>query len=187
MYKFVKKIKLKKYYYQYKPFLLFLGSFFLSYILLTSVYQYYLSGFETNKVDGITRIVSNNTAWILSYFTTDSYVLESGGHAYMKLFYQNHYVARIVEGCNAVSVLILFSSFVISFAGRWIVTLCYVVGGCVLIYILNVCRIAALSALIFNYPEQEHFLHGVIFPLSIYGVVFLLWLVWVRKFSRYAQ
>lgn len=177
---------MKKYYYQYKPFLLFLGSFFLSYVVLTGLYQYYLSGFEMNRVDGITKMVSNHTAWVLDCFTTNSFVTESSKHAYMKLMYQNHYVARIVEGCNAVSVLILFASFVISFSGRWAITIGYVLCGCVLIYILNVLRIAALSALIFYYPEHEPFLHGVIFPLSIYGVVFLLWLIWVRKYSSYA-
>jgi hypothetical protein len=29
-------------------------------------------------------------------------------------------------------------------------------------------------------------LHGVIFPLFIYGVVFILWFFWVNYFSIYA-
>jgi hypothetical protein len=31
------------------------------------------------------------------------------------------------------------------------------------------------------------FLHGVLFPLFIYGVVFILWVIWVSKFSLYAK
>jgi exosortase family protein XrtF len=74
-----------------------------------------------------------------------------------------------------------------SFSGKLKTTFFFVFGGSLLIYVLNVLRIAALSALIFYFPKQEPFLHGVLFPLYIYGVVFILWLIWVRKFSRYAS
>jgi hypothetical protein len=39
----------------------------------------------------------------------------------------------------------------------------------------------------FHYPQYQEVLHGVIFPLFIYGVVFILWIVWVNKFSSYAK
>jgi exosortase family protein XrtF len=51
---------------------------------------------------------------------------------------------------------------------------------------LNVIRIALIAIALYHYPEQEHLLHGVVFPLFIYGVVFLLWVIWVNKFSVYA-
>jgi hypothetical protein len=40
--------------------------------------------------------------------------------------------------------------------------------------------------LIYNFPKQQHLLHSVVFPLFIYGVVLLLWIIWVNKFSLYA-
>ena len=132
-------------------------------------------------------MVGRNTEQVLLLFTNDSSVQESATHPYMKLFYDQHYVARIIEGCNAISVIVLFISFIVAFSGKLIPTLLYIFGGSLLIYVLNVIRIAALSALIFYFPKQESILHGVIFPLSIYGVVFILWLIWVRKFSKYAS
>ena len=177
---------MKKYFILYKPFLLFLAVFFLTYIVLTFLYQSYLNSFEDNKTDSITKMVSKNTEQLLLLFVDYAAIEESATHPYMKLFYNTKYVARIVEGCNAVSVIILFISFVIAFSGKLIPTLLYIVGGGLLIYLLNVLRIAALSALIFYFPEQESLLHDVLFPLFIYGVVFILWLIWVRKFSRYA-
>ena len=178
---------MKKYFTLYKPFLLFLGTFFLTYIVLTFLYQQYLNSFEENKIDSITRMVSKNTQQVLQLFTNDSSIEESVEHPYMKLFYKQKYVARIVEGCNAISVIILFISFVIAFSGKLKTTLLFIFGGSLLIYVLNVVRIAALSALIFYFPRKESFLHGVLFPLFIYGVVFLLWLIWIRKFSKYAS
>ena len=167
--------------------MLFLGTFFLTYIVLTFLYQRYLNGFEGNRIDAITTMVSYNTQWVLQLFNDQSFIEESATHPYMKLFFNDKYVARIVEGCNAISVIILFVSFVISFSGKLKATFFFIFGGSLLIYVLNVLRIASLSALIFYFPKQEPFLHGVLFPLYIYGVVFILWLIWVRKFSRYAS
>ena len=178
---------MKKYFILYKPFLIFLASFFLTYFILTFLYQNYLSNFEGNKIDSITKMVGRNTEQVLLLFTNDSSVQESATHPYMKLFYNQQYVARIIEGCNAISVIVLFISFIVAFSGKLIPTLLYIFGGSLLIYVLNVIRIAALSVLIFYFPKQESILHGVIFPLSIYGIVFILWLIWVRKFSKYAS
>jgi exosortase family protein XrtF len=178
---------LKKYFTLYKPFLLFLAAFFLTYIVLTFLYQRYLNGFEENEMDSITIMVSHNTKQVIQLFNDQSYIKKSEIDPYVKLFFNDKYVARIVEGCNAISVIILFISFVVAFSGKLKTTLLFIFGGSLLIYVLNVLRIAALSALIFYFPKQEPFLHGVLFPLYIYGVVFMLWLIWVRNFSRYAS
>ncbi|MFV8368257.1 exosortase family protein XrtF [Flavobacterium sp. LB2R40] len=178
---------MKKYFILYKPFLVFLATFFLAYLVLTFLYQRYLMSFEENKIDSFTRMVSENTVQVLQLFNDGSRLEETRGDSYIKLFYNQQYVARIAEGCNAISVIILFISFVAAFSGKLKTTLLYILGGSLLIYVLNILRIAMLSVLIFYFPKQGPFLHGVIFPLYIYGVVFILWLIWVRKFSKYAS
>ena len=178
---------MKKHFILYKPFLVFLASFFLTYIVLTFLYQKYLNGFQENRTDSITKIVGRNTEQVLLLLTDDASVEESATDPYLKLIYQQKYLARIIEGCNAVSVIILFVSFVIAFCGKFIPTTLFVFGGSLIIYVLNVFRIVALSLLIFHFPNQESVLHEVVFPLFIYGVVFILWLIWVRNFSKYAS
>jgi hypothetical protein len=37
------------------------------------------------------------------------------------------------------------------------------------------------------FPEANTILHDILFPLAIYGTVFILWVVWVNKFSFYAK
>lgn len=159
----------------------------MTYIVLTFLYQQFLNGFEENKIDSFTRMVSDNTEQVIQLFNQQSYIEESTTHPYTKLFFNSKYVARIVEGCNAISVIILFISFVVSFSGKLKTTLLFILGGSLIIYVLNVLRISVLSALIFYFPKYEPFLHEVLFPLYIYGVVFMLWLIWVRNFSRYAS
>jgi exosortase family protein XrtF len=177
---------LKNYWTLYKPFLKFIGTFLLAFTLLTFLYQWYLFGFEKNQIDGITRLVANHTEQVLQGLDSDSAVVYQQ-NTKISIFMHQKEVARIIEGCNAISVIILFVSFVIAFAGKFRTTLFFILGGSVLIYILNVIRIAILSFLLYRFPEYEHLLHGVIFPLFIYGVVFILWFIWVNYFSTYAK
>ena len=178
---------MKKYLQQYRPFLLFLASFFGCYILLTIGYQYFLNSYEEGNVDAITQVVAHNAEKIISLFVmrvqADSVIHEP----FVRMYFQNDYVLRIVEGCNGISVIILFISFIVAFSGRLKNTLLFIFGGSLMIYILNVLRIIALIVLLHYYPEHSHILHGVLFPLIIYGLVIVLWVIWVNKFSKYAK
>lgn len=178
---------MEKYFIRYKPFLVFLSAFFITYIVLTVFYQYYLNSFGETKLDSISRMVARNTGQVLQLFDKNASADDSKSELYVALMYHQKYIARIVEGCNAVSVIILFISFVVAFSGKLKTTLLFIFGGSILIYVLNILRIAFLCILLSHFPEQRHFLHDIFFPLFIYGVVFILWVIWVRKFSKYAK
>ncbi|MBX9889385.1 MAG: exosortase family protein XrtF [Flavobacteriaceae bacterium] len=178
---------MKQYLIQYKPFLLFLSKFFLTYILLTIVYQLYLSSYAINQIESVTRLVAKNAEQLFSLFNADFQVKYYLGEPHLRLLYNQKYVARMIEGCNAVSVIILFISFVVSFSGKIKTSLVFIALGIFIIYVLNIIRIVLLAVLIFWYPAKEGLLHGVLFPLTIYGVVFVLWLIWLNKYSTYAK
>jgi exosortase family protein XrtF len=178
---------MKKYLVLYKPFLLFLGTFFFTYIVLTFVYQLFLDSYRNDKVDAITRLVAQNTETILSEFNEDVFIVESNKESFFTLYFHQKGMLRIVEGCNGISLIILFVSFVVAFSGNLKNTLLFVFGGSLLIYILNILRIVVLIVLMYRFPSQLRLLHGVLFPLVIYGLVFILWIVWVNKFSKYAK
>jgi exosortase family protein XrtF len=165
----------------------FLGLFFLAYLSFTIVYQFYLFRSNRYEVDAITTIVSENTQWILKFFDDETYLIEDRIDRHYQIFYLKKNVALVTEGCNALSVIILFVAFVVAFSGKWKPTLLFIIGGSLIIYVLNVLRIAFLCMLLYRFPAQEQLLHGVVFPLIIYGVVFGLWIFWVNKFSKYAK
>lgn len=179
-----KKFNLRKYWVLYRPFLQFIGSFFLVYVILTLVYQSYINRFDAPQVDNITKLVASHTQIVLHLLEKDSEVYFNTAYGIVVRIHKTNAV-RIVEGCNAVSVIILFVSFVIAFAVRMKITLPFILLGGLLIYLLNIVRIAVLSLLLYHYPEQNHLLHGVLFPLIIYGVVFVLWMIWVTIYSKY--
>jgi exosortase family protein XrtF len=181
---------LKKYFQLYKPFFIFLIKFFSVYAGLTFLYQWYLNQFDhliAFEVDGFTKIVAQQVHWVLLFLHYDCQMLLHESQASMKLILNGVFVSRIVEGCNALSVIILFIAFVVAFSGKWMQTVGFLVLGSILIHIMNILRIAILSVALYYHPNYEPILHGVVFPLIIYGFVFGLWVIWVNKFSNYAQ
>ena len=157
-------------------------------MVLTIIYQTYLNRFDEKnaEVDSFTELVAEQSAAVLSWTDSQSYTMPHLKEPSVKLFYKAKYISRIIEGCNALSVIILFIAFVIAFTGKLKNTIIFIVIGSILIHVLNIARITLLCIALYTFPEFEHLLHGVIFPLVIYGVVFLLWVIWVNKYSLYA-
>ena len=183
---YLKKITVKAQLQEYKPFLLFLAKFFGSYGVLTLVYELYLQQYAGNtsfQADGFTLLVSEQVQYVLQLFGYSAELIPQTTEAGMRLLLEQKPIARIVEGCNAMSVIILFVAFVIAFSGKRKTTLVFVLLGALLVHLLNIIRIALLCMALLHYPSSRDFLHDIVFPLFIYGVVFLLWIVWVFKFS----
>ena len=180
---------LKNNFSQYRPFFTFLLKFLLFYVVFTFVYKMYLNQYDIakNEVDSFTEAVANQTEKLMGVFVENTKSFRHEFEPSIKIFYNNKYVARVIEGCNAISVMILFAAFIFAFSTQWKKTGLYIIFGIILIHILNIIRIALLSFALYYYPEYEEILHGTIFPLFIYGVVFLLWILWVTKFSGYAK
>ena len=180
---------MKNYFQQYRLFFVFLLKFFGVYVGFTLIYEWYLSQFDNVlvfEVDGFTQTVARQVQWVLNTLNYDCVLLMHEHQASVKLILNQVYVSRVVEGCNALSVMILFAAFVVAFSGKWLQTVGFIVVGTVLIHFLNLLRIAFLSVALYYHPDQEAILHGVVFPLIIYGFVFGLWVIWVNKFSNYA-
>ena len=167
---------------EYRPVLRFILLFLGSYLLLTMLYQGYLnwSSGGSYQPDYVTHLVARQTSQLLTDFGYDARVVPYPGYASMVLEVNSKPIAQIVEGCNSVSVIILFVAFVVAFAQGVKKTLLFLLAGGVMIYVVNLFRIAFLTLALNKYPEQEELLHNIVFPGIIYGMVFLLWVVWIR-------
>ncbi len=168
-----------------KGFFLFLIKFAGSYLLLSVLYWAYLSRYDAEafEPDGMTTLVAEQASAFVNLTGEESHIKEHPKEASWFFFVNGKRVARIVEGCNAVSVMALFAAFIIAFSTTFKRTSLYIAGGIVLLHILNVVRVGLLGLGLFYYKEHGPLLHDIIFPLFIYGVVFALWVAWVMKFS----
>lgn len=156
------------------------------YGVLTFAYKLYLDYSDGSEYypDYLTNLVAKQTEALLDTFDYDTQIAQHPNEPSMKLIINGKYVARVIEGCNSISIIILFVSFVIAFAGKFKATFFYILAGSVLIYAVNLIRIAILSVGLYHYPWRSEELHTVIFPMIIYGMVFLLWMFWVNRFSN---
>lgn len=170
-----------------KIVVIFLIKFFVTYALLFFLYSFYLS--KTQKKEEyfscspITNTVAKQTKDVLNILGYKAKIEQHQKEVSVKLGINDKFVARIIEGCNSINIIILFISFIVAFAGKLGITLLYIVVGSLIIYIVNILRIVAISIALYEYPQFEEFLHGILFPSIIYGITFLLWFIWVRKFS----
>lgn len=156
-----------------------------TYIILTTLYGLYLEYgiIDSKQADGITQLVAQQSTVILNELGYDAAIVPHESEPNMKLYVNGTYLAQIIEGCNSVSICILFITFIVAFAERLQKTLLFLFAGVVLIYSVNLVRIVLLTIALYEYPAYEKVLHGIVFPAVIYGMVFLLWMIWVRTLT----
>lgn len=156
------------------------------YISLSVFYKFYLQFSDGSKFfpDYFTCLVAKQSEILLDSFGYDVQMLPHSDEPSIKVILNGNYLARIIEGCNSISVLVLFVSFIIAFSGKLKTTFFYILVGSVLIYTVNLFRIVLLTLGLYHYPEYEELLHNVVFPGIIYGIVFSLWVFWVNRFSK---
>ncbi len=177
---------MKALFFKYRLIFRFLGVFLGTYLILGFLYVVYLSFYNTSSLqpDFITQLVAKQSSALIEAFGFNAKVIADTHLPALTLFVNNIPVASIVEGCNAVSIIILFIAFVVSFWQEAKKTLLFIFAGTAIIYSVNIIRIALLSYLLYKYPQYSEFAHGVIFPMIIYGIVFLLWIIWIKMISK---
>lgn len=170
---------------KYKLVIKFIITFLLVYSVLTIGYNLYLKLSDGSKYypDYMTNLVARQTNALLNSVGYEANVLPHPKEPSMKVIINGRFVARAIEGCNAISIIILFLSFIIAFSGKLKTTFFYCFAGSIIVYSFNLIRIVILSAGLYHYPWRREVLHNVIFPMLIYGTVFLLWMFWVNRFS----
>ena len=171
-----------------KAIIVFLVKFFATYFILFGAYSYYLNQTQ-QKTDvfvcsPITKTVAEHVYSMSKMLGYDAEIEQHSEELSIKYFLNGEYVSRIIEGCSSVSIIILFLSFIIAFSGSLKSTVLFGLFGCLLIYVVNILRIIAISILYDKFPEYQAILHDLVFPSIIYGLTFMLWVTWVKYFSK---
>ncbi len=162
-----------------KPLLIILGRFLLTYLVLTIIYSLYLSPY-TQTADPITTYVAESAAWLMRLFGFNVELKHVPGENFVRFYLEGKYTSFINEGCNAVSVMIIFVSFIVAFFQKWGNTLLFIFGGLLVLFFSNIIRIGWLNYIFLTQPEFSKTAHDIVFPAIIYGMVLLLWFIWVK-------
>ncbi|MGB0897128.1 MAG: exosortase family protein XrtF [Flavobacteriaceae bacterium] len=172
---------MRSFFHKYKGVIKFLGVFTMCYVVLYALYTVYLK--LCSSPDRFTIIVAEQCTYLIDLlgYTTRSEINTNYNH--IRLFINDIHIAGVAEGCNAISIIILFTSFIIAFAKDIKQTALYILFGIFVIHLINIIRIVLLIICIHHYPSLSEALHSYIFPGIIYCCVFILWVFWVKSFK----
>jgi exosortase family protein XrtF len=166
----------------FKPVLGILLRFIIIYLVLLFAYQFYLNSFKVQGLDPFSRLIADQVMFLQNKFNFQTQLYDDIPNEQVYFYVQQKYVTRMVEGCNAISVMILFLSFVFAFY-KGTKTFVFVLVGLIALYIINILRIVVLNIVTRNYPEYSKSAHDYFFPAVIYGSVVILWLIWIKFFA----
>jgi exosortase family protein XrtF len=88
------------------------------------------------------------------------------------------------DNCDSTELIALFTGFILAFPGSWGKKTWFIPTGIVIIFFTNVLRMVALAILQKNVSSKWlEFNHTYTFTIIVYGVIFLLWIWWVKKIA----
>lgn len=167
----------------FKPVLKILLRFVLIYVVLVFAYQLYLNQYSKAGLDPFSVWVAEQAAFMQDLLHYPSHLVPGKPEQETSWFYvSGQYVSRMVEGCNAVSVMVLFAAFIMAFY-QGAKTFVFAGLGLVFLHLINVLRIAGLNILLVEWPAYSKIGHDYLFPAVIYGSVVILWLIWIKFFA----
>lgn len=169
---------------EFKPLILFLARFLGTYIFLSLLYKLYLDQYiPFDKPDPFTKLTSDVTAYFLNVFGNVSYSNIAIGKPWMRLIINGQFASIINEGCNAISVAIIFISFIVAFYTNMKQTLLFILAGLVGLFVMNIMRIILLNYIYrYHFKEYGTIAHDYFFPTIIYGTIVVLWIIWIKFF-----
>ncbi|MCC3159928.1 archaeosortase/exosortase family protein [Hymenobacter sp. 15J16-1T3B] len=90
----------------------------------------------------------------------------------------------VFDACNGLVLYALFVGFIVAFpGGGWRRKVPFMAGGVLLIYLLNILRVGALALNHLYSRSTVDFNHHYTFTFVVYGCIFLLWMLWVRRYA----
>jgi exosortase/archaeosortase family protein len=81
----------------------------------------------------------------------------------------------IADGCNGLSLFILFIGFLIAYPASLWLKIRYGFLGLILIVLVNILRCTGLAMFAYFNPKVLFFAHHYLFKVMVYGIVFFLW------------
>lgn len=165
----------------FKEVLLILLRFLGIWLIMFLLYQLYLNQYA-DHIDPYSKLIATQSEALLKksgyLFTTKDFPQIQT----IQFYFEGKPATRFIEGCNAVSVMILFLAFVFAFYKKT-ETFIFAFLGIVLLYFLNLFRILVLNIVVAEQPEWTKVAHDYFFPLLIYGGMVVLWVIWINRYT----
>ena len=168
------------------PFFRFLVLSISLYLSWNVLYEFYLrphTNFDKVVIDTLVRW-AESTLQVIGYDTTDYSAADVAFREHIGIVGSKG--VTIGAPCDGVVLYVLFIFFVLSFPGPLKQKVWFIPIGAFSVFYLNVLRIVGLAMIMKVNESWLAFNHDYTFTIIVYAYVFLLWMVWVKRFSPFA-
>jgi len=168
------------------PFLRFLFFSISLYLTWNVFYEFYLrtqTNFDKIVIDTLVRW-AEVTLQVLGYSTTDYSAADVAFREHIGIAGSKG--VTIGAPCDGVVLYVLFIFFVVAFPGPLKHKAWFIPVGALSVFYLNVLRIVGLAIIMKINESWLAFNHDYTFTIVVYAYVFLLWMLWVKRFSPFS-
>ena len=126
--------------------------------------------FATHYNDLLTQL----TLWHLKMFSVPAVLIDNQITIGTRSFY-------FAYGCLGIRHLTLFAFFILFYFGTLKHKVIYILVGIVILTLANVSRATIIGISIYFNPSWFDFVHEYGSMVILYGTIFLLWIIWVKR------
>ncbi len=141
----------------------------------------------------LTNLIGNSTAATLNFFSRSNdystfptirpkvypYIGET--EEGMALNRGQERLLFVADVCNGLEILVLYAGLILCLPAPPYRKLTFILGGIILIEILNVIRCSGLVLVFLHHPEYLDFSHHYLFTFVIYAFIFWLWYLFSKE------
>lgn len=130
----------------------------------------------------LTWLLFQTSNFFLEYLLKGSYIIEDKAW-----YFDNGGYIKIVDGCSGLKASLQFITIILLVRGPFKDKIWFIPAGILILFIANIVRIIGLDLIVYFKSSFYHFTHQYVFRPFFYGVIFVLWVVWIEKFKNRRQ
>lgn len=131
----------------------------------------------------LTNLFASHTAFTLNFMLAPAenpYHI-TNNHKSVLVTFNNQSVLYIGDGCNALELFVLYLGFIVCMPASLKRKFIWCIFGIITIHLINIARGCGLIYLYQYHQSHFEFAHKYLFKISVYAVVFILWMFYSRK------
>lgn len=98
-----------------------------------------------------------------------------------EIYHNERSVLHIADLCNGLELIVLYIGFIVCMPSNFWRKVLYIICGAILLDFVNITRCIGLIYLREYFELYFDFAHKYLFKTTVYGVTFLLWMLYARK------
>jgi len=128
--------------------------------------------------------MGEGAVYFLDFLGFDAYILPNEANLKALLYVGNQMTVSVAGPCDGFTLYLAFAWLILAFpTPQWKSKIWFLPIGIVIISILNMMRVGGLSLVAMYLPEYVDINHKYIFKILVYLAIFLMWALWMKKFS----